>query len=113
MRLDGREVVELAKGAVKGGNPYIKRSIKFFIDGEERFIYADNKVYTKAELDVEYFTTAMKDVEKGFNERMVGYYDKWYRYNRADEGRAYDIGVRRATEEEKCVGEMRIIECMA
>ena len=41
---------------------------------------------------------------------MGGYYDKWYRYNRYDEGRAYDEGVKIATTYKKCPSEMHIIE---
>lgn len=41
---------------------------------------------------------------------MVGYYDKWYRYSHADEGYAYDVGQRLATENPKCSTEFNIIE---
>ena len=110
--LKRQEIMQCAYTALAHGNPYIKRAVKFYEGQVVKYIYAD-KVYTENELNDAYIETAMKDIKYGYDERMVGYYDKWYRYNRADEGRAYDIGVRRATEEEKCVGEMRIIECMA
>ena len=102
---------ELADKALKSGNPYIGGAIVFQIDGVDRFIYADG-VYTKDELDDEYVKTARKDIEVGFKDRMVGYYDKWYRYSRADEGRAYDLGVQFAVSQPKCKGEMHIIPCV-
>lgn len=106
------EIKELANKALESGNPYRNRAIKYFLDTKEMYIYA-GQIFTREQIDNAYLDMAMKDVKFGFDQRMVGYYDKWYRYNRADEGRAYDIGVRRALEEEKCVAEMRIIECMA
>lgn len=33
------------------------------------------------------------DAYFGFKDAEAGYYDKWYRYNRADEGKRYDEGV--------------------
>lgn len=33
------------------------------------------------------------DAYFGFRDASVGYYDKWYRYNRKDDGRRYDEGV--------------------
>ena len=92
-------------------NPYIKKAIEYFVDGDPRYIYFDISM-TKEEIDKAYFETAVKDLERGYSERMVGYYDKWYRYNHADEGRAYDAGQRMATENPKCSGEFHIIECM-
>ena len=83
-------VKELSKRALLSGNPYKKLSINFFIDREPRFIYGD-KVYTEKDLDEAYLETARKDIKKGYLDRKTGYYDKWYRYNRADEGRAYDL----------------------
>ena len=38
----------------------------------------------------------LTDEQKGYTDRKAGYYDKWYRYNRADDGAAYDAGVMRA-----------------
>jgi hypothetical protein len=32
------------------------------------------------------------DYEKGFADRACGFYDKWYRYNRHDDGAEYDRG---------------------
>lgn len=33
-----------------------------------------------------------KDIEQGMQDCKVGIYDKWYRYNRQDDGQAYDAG---------------------
>lgn len=61
--------------------------------------------------DLTSLTTANyeKDEQKGYEDRMAGYYDKWYRYNRLDEGRAYDLGVQRALKDSKCPEEMIIV----
>lgn len=94
MRKLGKDAIkELAMTALERGNPY----------------YRTHPRDDRAELDAEYLKTASKDVEFGYRDRMVGYYDKWYRYNRADEGRAYDLGVRRAACTNGCEPEMRII----
>jgi hypothetical protein len=55
--------------------------------------------------------TAEADYKKGFAERMVGYYDKWYRRCRQDEGKAYDRGVMAAAKDPGCKPECVIIEC--
>lgn len=57
-----------------------------------------------------YVAQATKDIKAGYNDRMVGYYDKWYRYNRRDEGRAYDIGVKMALQMKSCKADFRLIE---
>ena len=106
------QVTELAFKALRSGNPYIKGAVKFFIDKVPHFIYADSMI-SISELDKFYLETAEKDIRAGYKDRMVGYYDKWYRYNHADEGRAYDLGVKLALENPKCVEEMYIIECQA
>lgn len=36
------------------------------------------------------------DEKQGYNDRLAGFYDKWYRYNRQDDGAAYDAGCIRA-----------------
>lgn len=112
MKITKAEIKELATKAVQS-NPYIRAATKYFLGKEVRYLYLDKKSYTKDELDELYFATASKDIERGFNERMVGYYDKWYRYSRADEGRAYDLGVQLATTKKTCKDEMIIIPCMA
>lgn len=77
-------------------NPYIKKGVAYYINGEETVLYEGN-TYTKQELRNDYFGTALRDMLNGYNERSVGYYDKWYRYSRADEGWAYDYGQRLAS----------------
>lgn len=109
--MNKKRIAELVERALQSGNPYKKNSVKFFIDREERFIFAGS-VFTADQLDNEYKKTAEKDILNGYSERLVGYYDKWYRYTRADEGRAYDLGVREAANNEKCTNEMHIIECI-
>lgn len=111
-RLTKKVIKEVAERLVKTYNPYIKGSIQFFIDQEARYIWKDGRVYTKDQLDDSYMDMAMKDIERGYNERGVGYYDKWYRYNHADEGRAYDEGCKLACAVIGCCETMTIIECM-
>ena len=103
------ELKRLVKETVESWNPYIKNSIEFFVDKKARYIFHD-EVYTKEELDAEYSKTVEKDIVSGYNDRIVGYYDKWYRYNRQDSGRAYDKGVMLATKSKKCVDECYFIE---
>ena len=31
-------------------------------------------------------TTVKADEKRGYNDRRAGFYDKWYRYNRDDDG---------------------------
>jgi len=99
---------ELAKRDLESGNPYIARAIKYMVGNEVRYLYAQESM-NKEEIDNAYMETAMKDIKNGYNERAVGYYDKWYRYSRADEGRAYDLGVRLAADTEGCKSKMIII----
>ena len=56
--------------------------------------------------------TDVKDFEAGKRDRQAGYYDKWYRYNRQDDGAAYDSGVQEALKNTKCKDEVHIIECL-
>lgn len=44
----------------------------------------------------------LTDKQQGEKDRMAGYYDKWYRYNRPDEGAAYDRGCETAMESGAC-----------
>ena len=55
--------------------------------------------------------TNVNDFNQGKRERMIGYYDKWYRYNRKDDGAAYDAGVKAAIDSGKAKDECIIIEC--
>lgn len=36
--------------------------------------------------------TFNKDMEAGARDAKAGFYDKWYRHNRVDDGAAYDAG---------------------
>ena len=97
--------------ALESGNPYKISATVFYIGHEARYIYA-GEVFTAAALDMEYLKTAAKDFINGYRDRAAGYYDKWYRYTRADEGRGYDMGVKEALKEEKTPAEMHIIPCI-
>lgn len=44
----------------------------------------------------------LTDEARGMKDRLAGYYDKWYRYNRADDGAAYDAGCVKAVNSGKC-----------
>jgi hypothetical protein len=101
----------LAKKALQSGNPYIKSSIEYFIDRVPHYLFCGED-YTKQQLDRAYLETAERDIKNGYNQRMVGYYDKWYRYNHSDEGRAYDLGSQYAANDPKCSEEFIIIECL-
>lgn len=106
-KISKKTVLSLAQKALAAGNPYIKKAVCFMIAREDRYIYAE-QVMTKKEIDDAYLKTAAYDVERGYNERTAGFYDKFYRYTRADGGRAYDLGVSLAAER-GCKGEMTII----
>lgn len=106
------QINELVKKVIAAGNPYIKQATKYFIDRKPMYIYG-GEAMTEDELNKAYEKTARHDIKNGYNERLVGYYDKWYRYTRADEGRAYDEGVKLATASQDCKADMYIIECMA
>ena len=54
--------------------------------------------------------TQNADRIKGRNDRLSGVSDKWYRYNRSDDGAAYDKGVVDAANSGKCPEHFRIIE---
>lgn len=53
--------------------------------------------------------TMENDIKAGKADKIAGYYDKWYRYNRKDEGAAYDIGFNSV--ECKLENGIKIIEC--
>ena len=55
---------------------------KYYIDGETRYLIG-SKSYTESELQAMREETAKKDEKAGYNDRRVGVYDKWDRYNRA------------------------------
>lgn len=104
-----KTIREKAQQIAQQINPYVIKSIKFYRGSTPIYLYQDGKSYTGDELNAMYAATAYKDMINGYNDRMVGYYDKWYRYTRMDEGAAYDIGVKMATAEPKCKSELIII----
>lgn len=106
-------VKELATKLINRYNPYLKEATKCqTLDGKEYYLWHDGILYTKEQLDNCYRETAEKDIIHGYEERMTGYYDKWYRYNRCDEGAAYDEGVKYATKDSNCSDYMHIIPCL-
>lgn len=111
-----KQFEEKAKELCEEYNPYREdreRSIPYFIGKTPMFYFkALNKSLTKEQIDAEYIDTAVKDIQYGYEQRMAGYMDKWYRYNHADEGAAYEAGQRMAADTGKCPEEFRIIECM-
>ena len=50
------------------------------------------------------------DEQRGYKDRLAGFYDKWYRYNRTDDGAAYDRGCVKAVSSEKCPEYFTLIE---
>lgn len=68
------------------GNPYKKRCTHFYVDMQDRYIMKNGSVKTEEELNLTYMDTAKHDIQSGYADRMAGNYDKWYRYERADEG---------------------------
>lgn len=57
-------------------------------------------------------TTPGRDWLAGFNNACAGYYDKWYRHNRRDEGKAYDAGYQYARSIGRAKQDQQVIECM-
>ena len=110
-KITKNQIEELAKKALAKGNPYEKRATKFYKDMVPQYIFLD-KVMNQAEIDECYLETARKDIRNGYEERSVGYYDKWYRVNHADGGRAYDLGVMLAANTAGCKEGTIFIECM-
>lgn len=43
-----------------------------------------------------YINDEYTDFEYGYRDGKAGTYDKWYRYNRKDEGKEYDMGIQKA-----------------
>lgn len=54
--------------------------------------------------------TIVNDFNAGKKDKKAGYYDKWYRYNRTDDGKAYDDGFK-SVETKNKYG-VTIIECV-
>lgn len=56
------------------------------------------------------WTTEQRDEDRGYKDRLSGHYDKWYRYNRSDDGAAYDRGCVRAVATGRCPDHFTLIE---
>ena len=52
--------------------------------------------------------SGLQDFISGQKDKESGYYDKWYRWNRKDDGRAYDMGFNSI----EFTKEIKIIECV-
>ena len=52
----------------------------------------------------------LTDEDRGYKDRCAGYYDKWYRYHRLDNGAAYDQGCVRAVNSGRCPEHFTLIE---
>lgn len=107
-----KQFEDKARELVARCNPYIEQAVKYAVGGTAMFLYA-GQAMTLDEINQAYFETAVKDIQYGYEQRMVGYYDKWYRYSHTDEGAAYDAGQRMAADTGKCSKEFHIIECAA
>ena len=49
------------------------------------------------------------DYKRGYEDRLAGFYDKWYRYHRHDDGAKYDRGCVRAVDTDKCPDHFTLI----
>lgn len=80
------------------------------IEVHERFVCLEiagmNVDFTKREVTL---IPNEKDIEIGYKDRLNGFYDKWYRYNRVDEGAAYDEGCKMAVDSGKCPNHFTLI----
>lgn len=85
--------------------------IAYYIGGEPHYLLNNGETVTAKQYEAIKVATAKKDEAAGYRDRKAGYYDKWYRYNRADNGAAYDRGCVRAVNEGKCTDDFCLIEC--
>ena len=70
--------------------------ITYYIGGEPHYLLPNGESITAKQYEALKAATAKKDEAAGYRDRKAGYYDKWYRYNRDDNGAAYDKGCVRA-----------------
>lgn len=94
-------ITDTARKMAEQYNPYKEKATKYYIANEPMYVWRDTH-YTETEILEAYIETAIRDMIRGYEMRLIGFYDKWYRYNHADEGRAYDAGQKMATENPKC-----------
>ncbi len=90
-----------------------------FNRGNQVFYALGDNLYTEEEIVKMDGERQRKDEQQGYNDRKAHFYDKWYRYNRSDDGAAYDRGVVRCVNEATKFGKkwhdeeenFTIIEC--
>jgi hypothetical protein len=70
-----------------------------FVRGDKVYYSIGENLYTVQELVIIDEEMQKKDERRGYLDRMAHCYDKWYRYNRSDNGMAYDLGVVRCVNE--------------
>lgn len=72
----------------------------YYIGGKEMvMLNSSRQSMSMEEFDKMEQDRIKKDRMAGYTDRKVHYYDKWYRYNRWDEGRAYDEGCKQFLDE--------------
>lgn len=71
----------------------ITKGLQKFVRGKETYYALGENLYTEQELVKMDEERQKKDEQRGYSDRMAHCYDKWYRYNRSDNGAAYDRGV--------------------
>lgn len=111
MRKIPKKVIKEAVEKLAEKNPYKREAVAYVVRGEEAYLWR-HKTYSEQELREMYAETVEKDFYWGAMDRVAGYYDKWYRYNHADEGAAYDLGQRWAADNCKCADGFVIIPCL-
>ena len=90
-----------------------KGAITYFQGSTECLMIAGSWHDTLENLKKQYAETFKKDFKVGYEARKVGYYDKWYRYNRFDQGFAHDLGCKLAcTKNDIATDEFHIIPCI-
>lgn len=80
-------------------------------EGGRKIIAFANDSQGTQEEHAQAWLTQKEDEQRGFNDRKAGFYDKWYRYTRKDDGAAYDRGVIKAVESGLCPEHFTLIEC--
>lgn len=84
----------------------MKNLIEYNIGNKKSYLLPDGTKITEEELKV----LKEKNFNKGYQDRMAGYYDKYYRYNTFDNGASYDAGYESATKKDNCPKHCEIIE---
>lgn len=84
----------------------MERLIEYYIGGRKSYLLPNGTKITEEELNA----LKEKNFQKGYKDRMAGFYDKYYRYNTFDSGASYDRGSQSATKEANCPEECQIIE---